>query len=155
MAQEIYNFDPSAYDRNTGREKENPERLFHDFIGECERQFYSDHEPIAANYLKANTSTMLLLQSCFDLDDGDFGMEDLDEEANIEANKKMDEASEKVMVYAIGSGVPEKKDEPLFLLVDDELPDGQFVLAYIPEGGDNGDEKKPEPVGEKQLKENL
>lgn len=150
MAKEVYNFDPSAFDRKDGREREEPSRLFHDFIVECERKFYSDHHPIAASHLKGSTNTMLLLQSCFDLDDEEFGMEDVDGEPDIETNKKIDEVSEKVMVFAIESSVQEKEGEPLFLLVDDELPDGQFILQHIPEGGDDGDEEYPEPVGKKE-----
>lgn len=136
MSQELYHFDPSGYDEE-GRDKKAPEILFHDFIGTCEKDFYQKHHPVAANYLKANTATMLLLQSCFDLSQESFGMEgDLD----FDENQRMDEQSDKVMVYALGSQVQERIDEPVYLVIDNEFPKGQFLLYYAPEGEGGGEE---------------
>lgn len=139
MLQHTYFFDPDRYDRQ-GQWTDDPAVLFHHFIEECERDFYARSGPLAANQFKANARTMLLLQACFEIEEESFGMEG---DQDLDTNMKIDDHSEKVMIFAIGSSIPEKMDEPLFLVIDDGVPDGQFQLLYVPDGGDEGEEELP------------
>ncbi len=152
--QQTYHFNPFDFDRKNGRFKEDPHRLFVHFIDDCQREFHQDSHPIAANYFKSNTATMLLLQSCFNLNNESFGM---DAEHDFETNERIDKEGEREMIYAIESAVEKKDDEPVYLLCDDSIPDGQFVLMYSQEDGGD-DEKGPEPDpkdGEKKVKKKV
>lgn len=40
--------------------------------------------------------------------------------------------SKRKTIYAIGSEIEQNKDEPLFLVIDNEITDGKFILKYIP-----------------------
>lgn len=149
MLQQTYFFKPDRYDRH-GQRIDDPAVLFHHFIEECETDFYSRSSPLAANRFKANARTMLLLQACFEIEEESFGM---DGDQDLETNMRIDAHSEKVTIFAIESSIPEKEDEPLFLLIDDSVPDGQFELLYVPDEGD--DEEGVSPTDGKREKVSL
>jgi hypothetical protein len=48
------------------------------------------------------------------------------------------------MVYAIGSNMPNREDEPLFLIEDSSYVDGLVILKYVPD--DNGEREQTPPV---------
>jgi hypothetical protein len=83
---------------------------------------------------------MLLLQSCFEIEEESFGM---DGDLDLDSNMKIDAHSERVTIFAIESSIPEKEGEPMLLVIDDSVPDGQFQLLYVSDEGDDGGGEVP------------
>lgn len=112
--------------------------LFLEFIVECEERFHADHKPLFANYLFASPTTMMFLEFDFDKGNTRFGIDLIDNMIDLDTNLKMETYSQYQTVYALGSGVEQNKDEPVFLVVDDSVPDNMIVLKYISD--DDNDE---------------
>lgn len=139
--QQIYNFKKADFDNN-GFDKNG--KLFADIIGDWESEFHQEFSPFFANHFYANHSTMKLLQNCFVSDDNeDFGR---DGEYDLETNLKIEDFSKRQTTYALGSGIKENEDEPMFLIIDDKISDGMAILKYIPDNDDGEDENPIESI---------
>ncbi len=131
--EKIYNFKRSDYGRD-GFHKTKSDYLFLDFIRECEKDFHKKLNPYYSNSLLANNSILLLLKSCFYAEENEiFGMETNDGSIDIEMNLKIKEYSDNNTIYAIGSNIEGRDDEPIFLISDNSFSDTQFSLKYIPD----------------------
>lgn len=129
--QQIYKFKKADFDNN-GFHKDG--ELFSDLIREWELEFHKEFNPLCANYILANNSTMLLLKSCFvSADNEDYGM---DGELDFETNLKIETHSQRQTIYALGSELKGHEDEPLYLVVDDKISDGIIILKHIPDSED-------------------
>jgi hypothetical protein len=91
-----------------------------------------------ANALFGSGNVLRLIKCCFnDTDHVIFGMEGVDGEFDIELNMKIESHSADQTVYAIGSGMEGREDEPLFLISDNSFDNNQFALKYVPDNGSN------------------
>ena len=134
---ETYRFDRTDYDN--GRHRVNPEFLFTDFIVECERRFHQKFGPLYANAILANANVLLLIRSCFDDNDNlFFGMESVDGDFDIDENMKIESYSANQTVYALGSGIDGRDDEPVLLVSDGSFNNYQFALKHIPDNDSDG-----------------
>jgi hypothetical protein len=110
--------------------------FFLDLIGDWERDFHDHFTPFFSNFLFGNMSTMILIKNCFGLEpDEDFGMELINGTIDIDTNLKIESHSKRHTAYAIGSKLNE--DEPLFLVIDDNIVDGMVILKYIPDSDED------------------
>jgi len=140
-----YCFKKNDYNPN-GFHQYKDDYLFLDFIRECESDFFQEFYPFFGNGLFANISTMNLIKSCSNFDDNEIiGMESLDGEVDIDLNLKLENKSEFRTVYAIGSSIKGKEDEPVWLVVDDNLKDSEFILKYVPDDGNEEEKFVPSP----------
>lgn len=140
-----YYFKKSDFNQD-GFHNSKDDYLFLDFISECENNFYQEYNPFIGNGLYANISTMKLIKSCSNFDDDEvIGMESSDGEVDIDLNLKLENESKLRTVYAIGSSIVGKEDEPLWLVVDDSLTDSEFILKYVPDDGDEEEKIIPSP----------
>ena len=139
-----YHFDPSKFSKDS-------ELLFSEYIQECEQAFYSEFMPYHANHLKGNRSVMVKIREAY-MDDEDEYRFGLDDGLSIEESLKMDVYSDHLTVYAIGSF--SDIDEPLFLMTDNALADGELILFYSPvdDEDDENDEVFPEDPEAKRKK---
>ncbi len=141
----IFHFKKTDY-RQSGFHNTRSDITFLDFIFECEQEFHRELKPLYANVMSASSATFQLLKTCFVENDGlHCGMESMDGEVDIDMNIKIEEFSENSTIYALGSMMEENIDEPIFLVVDDGLPDTCFSLKYSPDD-DEEDEVPMEPV---------
>jgi hypothetical protein len=121
--------------------------LFTDFIGECEHDFYRKYFFQCANCLFANSATMYLIKSCLCVgEDEDFGMDLINGEINLSANLEIEKYSRRPTTYALGSKIKCNKDEPLFLIIDENVLDNEFNLKYIDENNESHQEEIPVPA---------
>jgi hypothetical protein len=128
---ETYRFDQSDYDDN-GRHKLRSEFLFTDFIVECEQLFHQRFGPYHANALFGNGNVHRLIKSCInDTDNVIFGMEGVDGDFDVDLNLKLESYSADQTVYAIGSGIEGRDDEPLLLVSDNSFSNNQFALKLV------------------------
>lgn len=108
-----------------------------DAFEQWQQEFYDMHRPLCANNLYINSMGMNRLQRCYEIDDNhSFGMDLIDGEFNIDANIKMD-VTPKRLIYAIASFINE--DEPVYLLRDDTMADGQAMLKWSPSNDEDDD----------------
>lgn len=122
--------------------------LFVDTVYEWEVQFHERFPHCFANFLIANMLSMSLLDKCMEDQADKCGFELINGQVDLETWFKMDEHSEWGTIYAIGSQIKENMDEPIFLVIDDGLTDGVFVLKYMPEDDEEGEEVPPVPEEE-------
>ncbi len=142
IIEEVYRFDDSDYDEN-GFHKKTGELLI-EIIKEWETDFHSKNSPCFTNYLFTNRMFMILLANCHELEEEeDFGVELINGEINMEESYKFYHNSKYLTVYAIGSCVAENKEEPIGLIIDEEMTDGVAILKYIPD--DKGDDVPVQP----------
>ncbi len=138
--QQIYKYNKADYDLN-GFRKDG--KLFSDTVGEWEIEFNKEFKPYCANYFLGNYSTIKLFSSCFNsIESSIFGM---DGQYDLKTNFKMDEGSEKEIIYAIGQTLDE--DEELFLVMDNEVSDGIVILKYKPDDDDDEVVDQIESIG--------
>jgi len=77
-----------------------------------------------------------------------FGMELINGRIDFDTAMELDTYSTTQTVYAIGSYADENEEAPLFLIIDDQIIDGRFVLKYIPDDDDDSENcPVPEPQG--------
>jgi hypothetical protein len=127
----IEDYDKNGFNIHTGQ-------LFSEFIKECEIHFHKEFIIFYADYLFANSSAMLLLKRCFvSKKNEDFGMDLIDGEINLDKNLEIENYSKRKTIYAIETQY--SLEEPLFLIIDDTLYDGVFILKYISDDDDNED----------------
>ena len=121
--------------------------LFTDFIRECETDFHNQTLIFFANCFYANDSTMILIKKCHYCDENeDFGMDLIEGEIDEDTNLAIEKYSKRKTVYAISSVY--SLDEPIFLIIDDKIRDGKFILKYIPnDDEDNEDIDTNPPIG--------
>ena len=124
-------------------------KLFTELIKDFQTDFSEEFPFTPANFLHINFEGMQLIKACFiteeeDLSDETFGMDLLEDdmEMNFEINQKMDSAGTKRLVYAISTEFD--PDEPLFLILDNEVPQNTLVLKYISDSDD--EEQEPDLV---------
>lgn len=140
---ETYQFKRSDYDKD-GFNLHDGE-LFSEFIQDCEKEFHKKNGLYYANHLFANNLTMLLFKRChFDTQDEDYGMELIEGKIDLDTNLAIETHSERSTIYAIGSQADD--DEPLWLIVDDNVKDETFELKYIPEDDDGEEAENNIPV---------
>ena len=143
ITQELYNFTKNKFnDKGVTTETV---QFFLELIEEFELDFHNNHPICFANYLFADSSTMILFNQSLDAEeDENCGMDLINDEIDLDANLAIEEFSELKTIYAIGSKIKQNEDEPIFLMVNDKISDGTIVLKYIPE--DDSEEIEPEPV---------
>lgn len=142
--EEMYEFDSEDFDNN-GKNHQN--KYFDDLIYECEMDFAKKHKPYFANYFIGNYSVMNLLKVSLQLDEH----EDLGtlQSEDFELSLILDEHSERQTVYAIGSRVQENIENPLFLIINPNMPNGEVILRYISDDDDEND-SETNPITPKQ-----
>jgi hypothetical protein len=137
VIEKIFNFKPTDFGKD-GFHKKRYLYLFFDFFKDCEKEFHKELQPYYSNAFFANYNTLLLLKSCFNAEEKEiFGMESVDDDINIELNLEIEKHSENKTVYAIGSNIEGRDDEPIFLIIDNDFSDTQFSFKYI---SDNDEE---------------
>lgn len=146
IKEKTYYFAKVDYDSNGFNIKNG--RLFLEYIAECENDFYNDSVIFFSNYFFANSSTMCLIKSCFNTEvNDDFGMDLIEGEINLDMNLTIEKHSKRKTTYAIGSNVKGNEDEPLFLIIDEEIKDGEFILKYISDNDDNDSDSNDGDLG--------
>lgn len=127
-----YKFSPRDFDKN-GFGKDGS--LFSDYVQECEGNFRTRFSPFYPNYFYGNHSVMILLKQCHESDpSNDWGMDLINGQADISVNSEIDTYSSRGLIYAMGSAGND--DEPMYLVVDEKMRDGIFLLKYILNGPD-------------------
>ncbi len=121
---------------------------FSDLINSFQIEFVEEFSSFPANYLYMNFEGMQLIKKCFTSEDDDlsneiFGQDFIidDMEKNFEINHSMDQASSKILVYAISTEFD--LDEPLYLIKDTSIAKDTLLLKYI---SDSGDDEIEEPI---------
>jgi hypothetical protein len=130
LLQEYYKFQTKEFDDNGFHHTTN--QWFMDVLEEYEVDFHRKHTHFYANHLFSNSLTMLLINKAIGLDpDESGGMDLINGKVDLETNLEIEKYSEIKTVYAIGSKLEENEDEPIFLVIDDNIPDGVILLKYI------------------------
>ena len=138
--QKIFQYNKADFDNNGFR---NDGKLFSDLLFEWEEEFHQEFKPYFANHLRANTATMILLKSCFLVEEtDDFGM---DGENDFETNLEIEAYSDRQTFFAIGSVLDGNEDNAIFLIYDQKMPNKLVALSFISDGGDDA-ETESEPV---------
>jgi len=151
IIERTYKFNPDDYNADGFNKYNNV--LFSEYIQECEDDFYKEAIVFHANCFLANDATMLLLKRCNITEPNeDYGMNLIDGEIDLDTNLEIEEHSERITVYAINTSWD--MDEPLYLIIDEDLRDGEFILKYIPED-DNEDDNKTETPVDKKIKDKI
>jgi len=121
-------------------------------IESCQSEFSEEYPQTPANYLHMNFDGMQLIKKCFanngeDLSNEIYGQEFVveDMDKNFEINQKMDDASNKTLVYAISTEF--EPDEPLCLIIDNSIADNRLVLKYISDSDDDNRVEITNPDG--------
>ena len=128
--QEYYNFKKEEFDQKGFHVL--TQQWFMDLIGEFEHDFHTKFPTCYANHLFANHSSLALINKAMDLDENESsGMDLIDGVIDLDTNLAIEEFSNESTIYAIGSKLLENEDEPIFLIVNDKLPDGLVLLKYI------------------------
>lgn len=123
--------------------------LFTDTLAHWEEAFHDRYSYCYANYMYANGIGMNLLDKCLLDPSARCGFELLNGKVDLETCYKIDDYSDVSTIYAIGSQLAENLEEPIFLVLDDSLADGEFRLKYLPEDDDEEVEQlDPIPVEE-------
>lgn len=134
----IYKFKKSDYNTNGQDSNGN---LFSNLIKSWEEDYHNRLQPIYANSLVANGNTMILLKSCYHVDNKtDFGM---DGDMTFEENMKTEEYSERETIYAISSQLSGQEDNPIFLTSDNNMTDGIVILKHFRDDEDEDDDELP------------
>jgi hypothetical protein len=105
--------------------------------------------PMRANVFAANARVLLLLESCFELEENTImGMDLIDGELNMEVNAAIERYSQMTTLCGVGSQLPGNEDEPLFLVRDTRLHDTVVELYWMPDDDDddNGTETPEVPA---------
>lgn len=124
--------------------------IFTDTLCRWEEEFHNLYSPFFANFLFSNSIGMNLLDKCIMHDTPKkCGFELINGEVDLETCFKIEDYSEFSTIYAVGSRLEENLEEPIFLVIDDSLADGVFLLKYMPDDGDDEmDIFDPAPVEE-------
>ena len=147
ILQEMYRFQENDFYK-TGQNAKT-ELLFTELINQFEMEFNKKYPFCVPNYLFANYSVMQIIKTCtmnhdaspeetnYDIED--YGMDLLDQnmEVNFDINLKVDKKSSRHLVYAISSSKDE--EEPLFLIIDENVYPNTLVLKYITDENDDGE----------------
>lgn len=133
--EQLYEFNSKDY--NADGTNFTDGQFFLEVIGKWEKDFHDRYFPFSSTHLIANTSSMILIKSCFDLGSKeDCGMDMIDGEIDLDTNLKLEGYSERTTIYGIGSKLDE--DEPLLLVRDDTMGDGMILLKYVPDNDEGG-----------------
>jgi hypothetical protein len=117
------------------------EQWFIDLIGEFEIEFHIKFPNHYANYLFANSFTMIVINRAMALHrDESCGMDLIDGNIDLETNLEIEKYSEIKTTYAIGSRIKSIEDEPIFLVLDDKISDNTILLKYISDDENEDDE---------------
>lgn len=131
-----YRIDFHAYD-NDGRHRQTGQ-LFSDFIADLEQDYHEAMYPMRANVFAGNARVLLLLESCFELEENTImGMDLIDGELNMEVNAAIERYSQMTTLCGVGSQLPGNEDEPLFLVRDTRLHDTVVELYWMPDDDDD------------------
>ncbi len=131
-----YRIDFHAYDRE-GRHRQSGQ-LFSDFIAELEQDYHEAMYPMRANVFAGNARVLLLLESCFEMEENTImGMDLIDGELNMEVNAAIERHSQMTTLCGVGSQLPGNEDEPLFLVRDTRLHDTVVELYWMPDDDDD------------------
>lgn len=134
------------------------DRFILDVQIDWEESFHNKFNPLYANVIEGHPSAMLRLTRYMDAGEEteyDFGMEPINGEIDIDTNIEIDKHSRYNTVYAIGSRLDGRDDEPIFLLKNDSLPEDILLLKNVPD--DDGDETETviTPVDTKTVRCNV
>ena len=123
------------------------DRFIMEIQREWEESFYSKFSPFYANAIEGHPSAMLRLTRYMDAGeetDYDFGMELINGEIDIDTNLKIEKFSDYHTVYAIGSCIQDREEEPILLIKNDGLKEDILLLKYVPD--DDGEETETEMI---------
>jgi len=149
--QEYYSFKSSEFDKKGFHCSSG--QWFMDVIGEFEHDFHVKFPDCFANHLFANHHTMALIDRAMDLEEHESsGMDMMDGEVDLDVNLALEEFSEESTVYAIGSKLEANEDEPIFLVINEKLPNDVLLLKYI---DDDAEDESENPVVVSFEKRNL
>ncbi len=118
---------------------------FYDTLGHWEAAFHTRFA-CYANYLFANSIGMSLLDKCLQEPNSKCGFELINGNVNLDVWFKIEKNSDFRTIYAIGSQLPQNLEEPVFLVVDEHLADGTFLLKHLPDDDDEADVAEPLPA---------
>lgn len=125
------------------------DRFIMDVQIDWEESFHNKFNPLYANVIEGHPSAMLRLTNYMDAGEEtayDFGMEPINGVIDIDVNLEMDKHSQLNTVYAIGSRLTGRDDEPIFLLKNDNLRENILLLKYVPDDSDEKTEPELTPV---------
>jgi hypothetical protein len=132
------------------------DRFILDVQIDWEEAFHNKFNPLYANVIEGHPSAMLRLTRYMDAGEEteyDFGMEPINGGIDIDANIEIDKHSRYNTVYAIGSRLAGRDDEPIFLLKNDGLREDILLLKYVPDDDDEETEPAYTPVDIATLKQ--
>jgi hypothetical protein len=133
-----YKFDWKDYSPNGDNIRDG--KFFLELLAEWEADFHLRFSPLFATHLLGNNTAMHLIKRCYYFQQNeDVGMELFDGEIDIDKSLAIEEHSKRTTIYAIGSGLLDNDDEPLFLVRDDDMVDGMVILKYVPENDESED----------------
>ncbi len=110
------------------------------FIMELQRDweecYHKKFSPLFANTIEGHPSAMLRLTRYMDAGETteyDFGMELVNGKIDIDSNLEIEKFSRFKTVYAIGSMLPDREDEPIYLVKNEDIGEEILVLKYTPD----------------------
>lgn len=124
------------------------ERFIMELQRDWEESYHNKYSPLYANTIEGHPSAMLRLTRYMDAGETteyDFGMELVNGEIDIDSNIEMEKFSKYKTVYAIGSMLPDKEDEPIYLVKNDGLGEEILVLKFTPDDEESENESVDVP----------
>lgn len=118
------------------------DRFIMELQRDWEESYHNKYSPLFANTIEGHPSAMLRLTRYMDAGEKtayDFGMELVDGEIDIDTNLEIEKFSKYRTVYAIGSMLPDKEDDPIYLVKNDGLGEEILVLKYTPDDEEGED----------------
>ena len=144
--EQTYYFNISEF--NEYSNNRNSDKIFTDYFYDWEVDFYKQHKPYYANFVFANSLTMMLFRRCYENPVEDYGMDLIDGEIDLDTNLAIDNHSKRRTVYAYGSKLKGRTDEPVYLIIDDSIKEGSIIFKFVFEddaADDEDDDYEVEP----------
>ena len=139
MIREIFIFKPEDFSNGFFKQED---KLFFDFVTEWETLFHAKHTPLFANCMLTNQTSMWIMEKCFQTNENEeWGMPLLDGKIDLETCITIDRIRNADVTYAVGSRCTGNEMLPLYLVIDDTIPNGKVILAYNPDFGSKSDQE--------------
>lgn len=134
-----FKYHPEEFD-DEGFSLMNDSSIF-DLFHEWENDFHEAYFPFVANCLFANYPSMMIIEKGLECKpDERCGMELINGKVDIDANMEMMSFSEYTTVFALASELENHKEEPIYLVIDDNLRNDTIILKYISDVDDDDDD---------------
>ena len=136
--EQVHKFNRREFNEDGTNEKDG--KFFLELLQVWEEEFHFRFPPLYCNRLYANASSMILIKNCLNVEENeDCGFELIDGEVNLDISDEIDRFSKRIIIYGLGSRIPENEDEPIWLILDEDVADGRIILKYIPDNDDDDD----------------